>query len=296
MLRTAPLLLALALTAGCASVSVQSEPSAPQRSAEQLAEAGQHAEAAQAWTQVAEAGRGSARDRAWLQAAEQARLAGEPEQMRAAWSQSNRRRLEGSDVVLHDTLTASVRMAAGQPGQALALLAQPRESVPTAQRAHWHEVRAQAYEAGGRRFDAAGELAWMNDLLDRDARVENIRRIDALLRAVPDAQLAASSATLPAGHPLYVYAGRALTSRGLPLPRPYDRSASSAGFEDLPQAEFDGYRPPLRLAALLPLSGPAAVAGKSVRDGLLAGYYGENRRRPQLRFYDTAEAGGVVAA
>ena len=40
-----PVLLALALTAGCASVSVQSEPSAPQRSAEQLADAGQHAEA-----------------------------------------------------------------------------------------------------------------------------------------------------------------------------------------------------------------------------------------------------------
>lgn len=300
MLRSASLLLVVALLAGCASVSVMpgSAPTAPmaQSEASRLADEGRHLESARAWAATADASRGAARDRAWLQAAEQYRRAGDTGAARQSLEQSNRRRLEGGDVILHDTLTAGFRMAAGEPGPALALLAQPRESVPTAQRAQWHEVRAQAFEAGGRRFDAAGELAWKNELLDREGRAENIRRIDALLRAVPDAQLAASSATLPAGHPLYVYAGRALTSRGLPLPRPYDRSASSAGFEELPQAEFDGYRPPLRLAALLPLSGPAAVAGKSVRDGLLAGYYGENRRRPELRFYDTAASGGVVAA
>lgn len=62
-----------------------------------------------------------------------------------------------------------------------------------------------------------------------------------------------------------------------------------------PPAERDGYRPPERLAVLLPLSGELATAGASVRDGLLAGYYGEHRRRPEIRFYDTA-AGGAVAA
>jgi len=303
MLRTVSALLLVALLAGCASVSVMpgsapGRPAAPiaQEEGDRLADEGRHLEAARAWAAAAAASRGAARDRAWLQSAEQYRRAGDDGASRQALDQSNRRRMDGGDAILHDTLTAGFRVAAGQSVQAMALLGQPRETVPPAQRAHWHEVRARALEAGGRRFDAAGELAWMNDLLDRNARAGNIRRIDALLRAVPDAQLAASSATLPAGHPLYVYVGRALTARGLPLPRPYDRSASSAGFEDLPQAEFDGYRPPLRLAALLPLSGPAAVAGKSVRDGLLAGYYGENRRRPQLRFYDTAEAGGVVAA
>jgi outer membrane PBP1 activator LpoA protein len=33
-----------------------------------------------------------------------------------------------------------------------------------------------------------------------------------------------------------------------------------------------------------------------VRDGLLAGYYAENRRRPQIRFHDTAGADGVRRA
>lgn len=296
MLRTAPLLLVLALTAGCASVSVQSEPSAPQRSAEQLADAGQHAEAAQAWTQVAEAGRGSARDRAWLQAAEQARLAGQPEQMRAAWSQSNRRRLEGSDTWRHDLIGAQLQVEAGRAEQALALLSRPADPVPAALRERWHALRAAALQAAGRGFEAAGELAFLDARLGRSERVDNARRIERLLAAESDASLAANSAALPVGHPLYAFAGRALGQRGLPLPRPYDRGASAPGLDTLPPAEADGYRPPERLAVLLPLSGPLAAAGTPVRDGVLAGYYAEHRRRPELRFYDTGAAGGVAEA
>lgn len=66
---------------------------------------------------------------------------------------------------------------------------------------------------------------------------------------------------------------------------------------DRPPAERDGYRPPRRLAVLLPLSGSLATAAGPVRDGLLAGYYGEYRRRPDLEFYDTAgTARGAVDA
>lgn len=64
-----------------------------------------------------------------------------------------------------------------------------------------------------------------------------------------------------------------------------------------PPAERDGYRPPQRLAVLLPLSGSLATAAGPVRDGLLAGYYGEYRRRPDLQFYDTGgTAYGAVEA
>src|SRR5690606_23357659 len=61
-----------------------------------------------------------------------------------------------------------------------------------------------------------------------------------------------------------------------------------------PPADADGYRPPLHLAVLLPLSGSLATAAVPVRDGLLAGYYAESRRRPDISFHDTA--GGVAAA
>lgn len=64
-----------------------------------------------------------------------------------------------------------------------------------------------------------------------------------------------------------------------------------------PPAESDGYRPPVKLAVLLPLTGSLATAAAPVRDGLLAGYYAEQRRRPELVFYDTGgTAGGAGAA
>ena len=64
-----------------------------------------------------------------------------------------------------------------------------------------------------------------------------------------------------------------------------------------PPADSDGYRPPVKLAVLLPLSGSLAAAAAPVRDGLLTGYYAESRRRPEIVFYDTAgTAGGALAA
>lgn len=67
-------------------------------------------------------------------------------------------------------------------------------------------------------------------------------------------------------------------------------------FDARPKAEHDGYRPPLKLAVLLPLTGPLSTAAAPVRDGLLAGYYGETRAKPALEFIDTAGPGGIPAA
>ncbi|MGY1521272.1 penicillin-binding protein activator [Luteimonas sp. A482] len=62
-------------------------------------------------------------------------------------------------------------------------------------------------------------------------------------------------------------------------------------------ADRDGYRPPRKLAVLLPMSGELATAAAPVRDGLLAGYYAERREKPELVFYDTAgTASGAVVA
>ena len=296
MLRLIPLLLVLAVSTGCASVAVSPQASVQQAGAAQLAADGKHREAARAWTATANASRGAARDSAWVNAAEQYRLAGDEGASAQALAEANRRRLTGDDLLLHDLLTAQAQAAAGRSAEVLALLAQPRESVPAGQRERWHGLRADAFEAQNRPFEAAGELAWQLESLDRAARAAGVRRIDALLSKLPDGALASASSAVPVGHPVYLYAGRALTQRGLPLPRPYDRSASTPGLEALPPADRDGYRPPLRLAALLPLSGPMAAAGHSVRDGLLAGYYAENRRRPQIRFYDTVGADGVRRA
>lgn len=66
--------------------------------------------------------------------------------------------------------------------------------------------------------------------------------------------------------------------------------------EDFPPADSDGYRPPARVAVLLPMSGSLASAGTSVRDGYLAGYYAETRDRPVLKFYDSHGTGSGAQA
>lgn len=72
-----------------------------------------------------------------------------------------------------------------------------------------------------------------------------------------------------------------------------DRARTDA----FPPADSDGYRPPARLAVLLPMTGPLAPAGASVRDGFLTAYYAEKRARPVIRFYDTqGSAAGAQAA
>ena len=64
-----------------------------------------------------------------------------------------------------------------------------------------------------------------------------------------------------------------------------------------PAAGRDGYRPPRKLAVLLPMTGQLATAASPVRDGLLAAYYAERRERPELAFYDTlGTPAGAVAA
>lgn len=125
-------------------------------------------------------------------------------------------------------------------------------------------------------------------------RTQTEKQIESLLAALDDTTLQREAAALPIGNPLYNYAGRALLRRGLPLPRPFDRTAWKFDAGNRPPAESDGYRPPVKLAVLLPLSGNLATAAAPVRDGFLTGYYGETRRRPEVNFYDTSL--GAIAA
>jgi uncharacterized protein len=125
-------------------------------------------------------------------------------------------------------------------------------------------------------------------------RAQTEKQIESLLAALDNATLQREAASLPVGNALYNYTGRALLRRGLPLPRPFDRNAWKFEAGNRPPAESDGYRPPVKLAVLLPLSGNLATAAAPVRDGFLTSYYGETRRRPEVNFYDTST--GAIAA
>ena len=146
-------------------------------------------------------------------------------------------------------------------------------------------------------FAKAAELARQDATLSGQTRQDNAAEIERLLAVLDNATLTRQAAALPVGDPLYNFAGRALLNRGLPLPRPFDRGGWSLQGRERPPADSDGYRPPLKLAVLLPLSGDLSKAAIPVRDGLLAGYYGEKRRRPEILFYDTTGTpAGAIAA
>lgn len=157
---------------------------------------------------------------------------------------------------------------------------------------------SQPTQASSGVFANAAELARNDAALTGQDRADNVRRIERLLAGLDSATLAREAAALPVGDPLYAFAGRALLNRGLPLPRPFDRGTQwRFDLNNRPPAERDGYRPPVKLAVLLPLSGQLAAASAPVRDGMLAGYYGETRHRPEINFYDTAGTpGGAIAA
>lgn len=289
--------LVILLAAGCASVPATHEPSAAERDAVRLVAEGRHDEAARIFERLAAEARGNARHPLALRAAEAWQAAGQPERARAALSQVNARRLPAADLARHDLLQADVALAAGDAGSALMLLGEDAARIPDALRLRWHLLRADALRAEGRHFAAAGERVRADALLADDARARNRRDIERLLARLDDNALARASAALSPDDPLYPYAGRALTARGLPLPHPYRRSDAPVPPAARPPAEADGYRPPLKLAVLVPLSGPLAGAGASVRDGALSAHFGEPRRRPEMRFYDTAgTADGALEA
>jgi outer membrane PBP1 activator LpoA protein len=145
-------------------------------------------------------------------------------------------------------------------------------------------------------FAEARALAAQQASLPAPARAANVARIETLLAQLDDASLSRGADALTAGDPLYNFAGRALLNRGLPLPRSFDRGDWRFDMAGRPPADRDGYRPPMKVAMLLPLSGNLASAAEPVRDGFLTGYYGERRRRPELRFYDTTAGASAAYA
>ena len=144
----------------------------------------------------------------------------------------------------------------------------------------------------------ASALAANHDTLSGQAKTDNGREIERLVAGLDNALLSNEAGLLRDGDSFYNFMGRELLRRGLTLPRPFDREGQwrfNAGTRA--PADRDGYRPPRKLAVLLPLTGAMAAAASPVRDGFLAGYYGEHRQKPEIVFYDTTGTpAGAIAA
>ncbi|MCF7749464.1 penicillin-binding protein activator [Bacillus subtilis subsp. subtilis] len=297
--RISALSLSLLLLAGCATTSLTSAPESPAQSqALALIDQGKPRDAAVQLEALANTLKGSARAAALADAAFAWHEAGDNARARTLLAQITARQLNGASLQRYHLTSAELALADKQPAQALALLKESAENVTPSLRTRWQLARADALQATGDTIGAAQERARAHAALTGKARSDNQQAIAGLLGTLDDATLRARAAALPANEPLYNFAGRALIARGLPLPRPFDREqATQFDTSKRPPAMSDGYRPPVKMAVLLPLSGRLATAAQPVRDGLLSGYYGETRRRPDIQFIDTAgTAAGAVSA
>jgi len=297
--RISALSLSLLLLAGCATTSLTSAPESPaQAQALALIDQGKPRDAAVQLEALANTLKGGARAGALADAAFAWHEAGDNVRARSLLAQITPRQLNGASLQRYHLTSAELALADKQPAQALALLKESSDTIAPQLRTRWQLARANALQATGDIIGAAQERARAHAALTGQARIENQQAIAGLLGTLDDATLRARAAALPANEPLYNFAGRALIARGLPLPRPFDREqAVQFDTSKRPPAMSDGYRPPVKMAVLLPLSGRLATAAQPVRDGLLSGYYGETRRRPDIQFIDTAgTAAGAVAA
>lgn len=279
-----PALVLLAATlAGCASAPSSREATPAESQARALDAQGRHAEAAQAWRSIAATARGGDIAMARLNAAEALRRAGDAAGSRAELAEVPRRRLSPVDQLRHDLLTAGFALDDGRGAEALALLQQDRALVPSGRLADWLALRARALEATGDRFGMATALAERASLLQGSERAAELRNAERQLKSVPDAALVQQAGFLDDEAAVLPLALREARRRGLDVVR----AAAPLPLGDRPPPASDGYRPPRRMAVLLPLSGELAPAGQAVRDGLLAAYFGETRPRPTITFFDT---------
>jgi outer membrane PBP1 activator LpoA protein len=290
-------LLLILFIAGCASMGEVAELPPQVRAADQMLASGHAREAAQSYAAQAATASGAMHDLLEVRAADAWQVAGNSAAARHAFADVDPKRLGGDDALRFRLLRAEFTIADGHAALAVGDLAVADGAIPQSFVARWHRANATALEAAGDNFDAAAQLALLQPTQSRHDANATRAHIHKLLAALDNATLARGAAALPLGHPLYIDAGHMLTARGLPLPHPYARAGGSQFDNTRPPADEDGYRPPLKLALLLPSSGSVAVAGSAVRDGFMTAYYAEARRRPEIHAYDTADsAGGAIAA
>jgi len=272
-----------ALLVGCDSVPVKSTAPDVSLQAERDFDEGRFAEAAQGFLDAAASQR-SRRDWYKLRAAEAWREEGFPDRAADALDGISSKKFDSDARTRLGLLQAELALHNDQPAQALSLLDRIGPQLAHAYLPRYHESRARAAAMLGDAFTAAAERALLGDFLSKREKVGNDAQIRQLLDGLDDDRLAAGAAAVAAEHPVYPFAARALMVRRLPLPHPLPRVAL---FDDVAPMEADGYRALRRVALLLPKDGALAAAGNAVREGFFAGYFDEQRAKPDLVIYDS---------
>jgi len=205
---------------------------------------------------------------------------------------------------------ARIALAQGKPTEALQRLPVTVEA-PAALRAEIHEVRAAAYRRAGDALAAARELVLREGALDpADAKVRaaNQQAIWQTLAMLPEEELRRGARMAPETFSGWCELALIAKNRATTVniadtvaewrTRHPGHPASQEIMDLVVARQQEETSRPVRIAVLLPQSGPIAEIGDAVRDGFLAAHFHRDNPAysPSIRFYDTGEEGAGAAA
>jgi uncharacterized protein len=200
--------------------------------------------------------------------------------------------------------SARIALAQNRPEQALNVLpAATPDGIPDALRAEVHELRAEARHRTGNLLESAREHVLRDGFLRPDDTGERARSQQAIwlaLNQLPDEVLRRELAPPP--DPFDGWRELALIARSAQTgavdiqgmidgwQRRYPAHPASADIIELVLArQREQAGRPMRIAVLLPHSGPVAEIADALRDGFIAAHFHRENRAysPEIRFYDT---------
>jgi len=307
LLKTLATMVLALFVAGCAGTGA---PGQPERRAESLAQAGRHAEAADAYIGLASSAEGVARDRLTLLAVEQWLDAGDGRRARNAL-RDVRKPTSGELVWLWNTDVAAMYLYQGRPDDALNILEpMSREALPPRYRKRTEALRGDAWFQKGDPARAVGLYLQLENWLDDSREIDQTKqRLWAgLLVGDPRAMRAAAEVASDEVTRGWLTLGALAASTGqqgigwangiVRWQQAYPGHPAMTLLDDmvLPDETEIGY--PRKVALLLPVSGKNGVAGEAIRNGFFGAYFAAAESlddQQEIVVYDV-ERVGVSAA
>jgi len=305
----AVLLIAAGILSGCAGTSGTQDSfssSQARRYAEELSQRGDHGGAARQYLDIANNSEGAARNRYLIMAAREAYLSNDlsgAELLLAQMAPS----VTDINAGLWATVSAEVKLASGQPQQALAALERIPPSDPDATSPRTLLLKAEALFQLGQAEDGARAMiereAGLRSKKDRSANqrlmYRGLQSAGSTLPARPSTGDAVVDGWLVLGYVSWQqrdnYAGlqSALGDWRAIYP---EHPASDILVPELLEELGVMLNYPSRVALLLPLSGRQASTAEAIRDGFLAAHFANKGipERPEIMVFDTS-AGAIPA-
>lgn len=275
--------------------------------ARQAYEHGEYAKAARLWQQEAVDAHPSTASRLRLQAADAWLLAGEPDAAEDLLPWIEEGRLTGPDIAVLNLVRAEIALDRSRPVEARRMLDRVGTALPDPYSYRYRSLSARTEAALGtlssRSVQQASELAGEIRGYDSEAALTLMNSLER----VPSGQLA-YLASLHGDPRRAAWFDLALViRRNLVDPRELESAIHAwegrhPGFDvsaddalDLWLRYRQAFRPPERVAVLLPDSGGLGAAGAAVRDGIMSAYL-EHPGGSEIRFYHTGDAPETVLA